>query len=236
LHHLTIEDWSRRESVVHRRDARAKLVAMLAILFVFSISKGDPLRLAAFSLSVLLTVALTAKLPVIPLLRRAAIILPFSAVFAIGPLLVSNWNFAAILIVRSYLSALAALIFIATTPVPEFIHALEQLRAPRFLLEVIQFLYRYLFVLFEEVQHIRNAAWSRGGFRRSQGFRAAAGTVGVLFARSYARASHIHHAMLSRGYQGRLPVIKRAKLGAADAGFVGAALLIALLLGLGNLP
>jgi cobalt/nickel transport system permease protein len=63
---------------------------------------------------------------------------------------------------------------------------------------VAQFLYRYLFVISEQAQHMRKAASARGG-----SFRRAAGALAVLFARSYQQAGEIHHAMLARGFQGR---------------------------------
>jgi cobalt/nickel transport system permease protein len=65
--------------------------------------------------------------------------------------------------------------------------------------EVIQFVYRYLFVLAEQIWRMRNAAASRGG-RSSMA--AAASIVRVLFAQAYRRAENIHRAMLARGYSG----------------------------------
>jgi len=96
---------------------------------------------------------------------------------------------------------------------------------PRFLLMVAQFVYRYLFVISEEAQHMRVAAASRAGTGRARGavFRAAAGALAVLFARSYERASAIHRAMLARGFEGRFRLIAAPRLGAADAVFVAAA-------------
>jgi cobalt/nickel transport system permease protein len=83
----------------------------------------------------------------------------------------------------------------------------EMTGAPRFLLMVAQFLYRYLFVISEEAQHMHKAAQARGATMRGLAgnrarFRAAAGALAVLFARSYARAGEIHRAMLARGFPG----------------------------------
>lgn len=92
----------------------------------------------------------------------------------------------------------------------------EWLRVPRFLLQVIQFLYRYLMVLMEEANAMRQAGSARGrpsgmGKLRALRFRQAAAVAGVLFARSYARAEAIHRAMLSRGFEGRLPARVRLR-------------------------
>jgi cobalt/nickel transport system permease protein len=135
------------------------------------------------------------------------------------------------LAVKSYLSALAVLLVVSTTPLPTLLRGLEALGAPRFLLMVAQFLYRYLFVVSEEAQHMAKAAQSRGAtaaamMGRAARFRAAAGALAVLFARSYARAAEIHHAMLARGFQGHFespaPLhFRRADLALLAAGTLG---------------
>jgi cobalt/nickel transport system permease protein len=90
------------------------------------------------------------------------------------------------------------------------------------LILVIQFVYRYLFVITEQSQRMRWAAVSRGSQRGS--FRLAAGLVGVLFARSWQRADGIYHAMLARGFQGRFVPAPPAPLRASDGIFFAACL------------
>jgi cobalt/nickel transport system permease protein len=150
------------------------------------------------------------------MLWRAAAVLPFALCFAVATVLAGDSARAAGLVIRAYLSALAALLLIATAPMPDLIAGLEWLRVPRFLLQVMQFLYRYLIVLVEEATAMRQAGSARGGATGMQslgklGFRQAAAAAGVLFARSYARAEAIHRAMLSRGFEGRLPARLRIK-------------------------
>ena len=128
---------------------------------------------------------------------------------------------AALLVGKSYLSALAALLLVSTTPLPQLLRGLDMLGVPGFLLMVAQFLYRYLFVIVEQGRRMRLAGLCRGGLkRRSGGFRAAAGALGVLFARSYDRAECIHRSMVSRGFQGHFQLLSSARFGFADAAFV----------------
>jgi cobalt/nickel transport system permease protein len=95
----------------------------------------------------------------------------------------------------------------------------------------VQFLYRYLFVISEEAQHMRAATLAKSGsigrvlFNRSK-FGAAAGALGVLFARSYGHAEGIHQAMLARGFQGTFRTLAARPFGTADAAFVGSALAV----------
>jgi cobalt/nickel transport system permease protein len=128
------------------------------------------------------------------------------------------------LLFKSYISALGVVLVVATTPMPVLLRGLESSGVPRFLLMVAQFLYRYLFVIAEEAYRMRKAALSRGGsardaIARRAGFRAAAGAVGALFARSYMRAEDIHRAMLARGFAGRLPSLRQPRFTPADAAF-----------------
>jgi cobalt/nickel transport system permease protein len=126
---------------------------------------------------------------------------------------------------KSYVSAFAVLIVVATTPLPDLLRGLETMGAPRFLLMVAQFLYRYLFVISEEGQHMRKAAASRGAsaagsLSRASRFKAAAAALAVLFARSYGRAESIHRAMLSRGFPGHFHILRTLQFRRSDAAFL----------------
>ena len=225
MHHVVVERWSRRSSPLHARDARAKLGALLA--FLVAISTTPPQAARAFvAYSALLAVAIvSARLPFQGLLGRAALVLPLSATFAAVTWWSGDPARAIELAVKSFISGLAALLLVATTPLTQLLNALESLGVPRPLILVVQFLYRYLFVISEQAQHMRLAARCRQGLgldRRSR-FYAAAGALGVLFARSWERADGIYRAMLARGFSGRFSPLAPARFGARDFAFLCAA-------------
>lgn len=199
MHHVVVEHWSRGRSPLHRLDARCKIVGTLAILIAIAVT-AHPAALAAYG-ALLLMLVIAAQLPAGAVLLRAGYVLPFAATFAAVSFVAGDRERALFLIAKSFLSAIAALLLVGTTPLPGLLASLKQLGAPAFLVDVVQTLYRYLFVISEQAQHMRLAAACRGSIGRA-GFRAAAGAVAVLFARSYARAEGIHHAMLSRGAGG----------------------------------
>jgi cobalt/nickel transport system permease protein len=227
LHHVVLERWSRRDSLLHRRDPRAKAAALLVFLVLLATAQTGFVILAAVYLALLAGVIRLAGLPLAGAMARASVVLPFTLVFALISVLSGDSARAAALVGKSYLSALAVLILIGTTPLPQLLRGLERMGAPRFLLLVVQFIYRYLFVISEEAQHMRIAARSRGGAVTRGGprarFRAAAGAVAVLFARSYARADEIHRAMLARGFTGRFRLVSPLRFRRADAIFLAAA-------------
>lgn len=228
MHHVVLERWSRGGSLLHRRDARAKVAALLLFLVVLATAHRHLLELAAAFALLLIAAIAIAKLPLTGALLRAGVVLPFTLLFGLICCLAGDAARGVAVVLKSYLSALAVLLTVSTTPLPDLLRALESFGAPRFLLMVAQFIYRYLFVISEEAQHMSKAAVSRGagigrvaaGGRR---FRAAAGALAVLFARSYGRAEEIHRAMLSRSFPGRFHSLGHRRFQMADAVFLSIA-------------
>jgi cobalt/nickel transport system permease protein len=224
LHHVVLERWSRGQSGLHRRDPRVK-TAVLVVFLVVVATAQQHLPLLAGGLLLYLGAGLVwARLPLLPALGRAAIVLYFTAVFALISWLAGDPGRAVALLLKTYLSALAVLLLVSTTRVSLLLRGLEMVQVPRFLLMIVQFLYRYLFVISEEAQHMRKAALSRGGglrgaVARRERFRAAAGALAALFARSYGRAEEIHRAMLARGFAGDFRTLEAPHLHPADVLF-----------------
>ena len=222
MHHALLDEWSRRASPLHRRDPRAKTAALLVFLVALATAHRNLAVAGPLFLLLLAAGFLAARIPLAGALARAAVVLPFSLVFAAVTALAGDAPRAAALTAKAYLSAAAVLLLVSTTPLPLLLRGLEGLGVPRFLLMVAQFLYRYLFVISEEAQHMRIAAASRAGDGRVRAarFRAAAGALAVLFARSYARAGDIYRAMVARGFDGRFRLLATPRFGAADAWFL----------------
>jgi len=221
MHHVTLDSWSRIPSPIHRLDPRAKILAALAIVLSLVIGERSYAWLFLSYLALLVALIVAARVPLGALAARAALVLPFA-----GTVALVNWFHgdavrAAAVLGKSYLSALTVLFLLATTPLHALLRGLELLRLPRFFLMVAQFVYRYLFVLSEQAQHMMQARRCRAPRGTRQPLAgAAAGAIGVLFARSYARAERIHHAMLARGFQGHFVLLEQPSLRAGDWLFV----------------
>jgi cobalt/nickel transport system permease protein len=166
--------------------------------------------------------------------RRALVAVPFAlaAVTVLfttaGPALftltLGSWHlrvtepglvrFSSILI-KSWLSVQVAVLLAATTPFPDLVNGMRALRLPRVLVAIVSFMWRYIFVLVDEVMRLRRARAARSAVqpgRKSGGSlswraRVAGGMAGNLFIRSYARSERIYQAMAARGYQGELHVL-----------------------------
>lgn len=218
MRHVVADEWSRRPGVFQRRDPRVKLVcALLFVLAAGLTHETVTLGLLAAELAVAIAIA---GLPIRAFLLRALAPMPFAAMFAGAAALAGDTDRALLLLIRSFISITTILLLASTTPMARLLDALLWLRVPRALVEVVQFVYRYLFVLAEQMWRMRNAAAARGA--RSS-LAAAVSTIRTLFAQAYRRAENIHRAMLSRGYAGgALMPAAGYRAGTPDLAFAGA--------------
>ena len=221
MHHVLMDQWSQGASPLHARDPRAKILALLAFLVVLATTAPNAFPALAIDTCVLVAGILIAGIPLASLLVRAMAVLPFSLTFGLISWLAGDRLRALGLVEKSYLSTVAVLLIVGTTPLPLLLSGLETLGTPRLLVLVAQFLYRYLFVISEQAQHVRLAAACRQGTerRRRSGFRAAAGALAVLFARAYYRAEGIHRAMMARAFSGKFVLLGRLEFRLADGLF-----------------
>jgi cobalt/nickel transport system permease protein len=225
-------------SPVHRLDPRAKLIGLTGVTLV---AVSTPLRAwpAYVACAAVLTgTAAVARVPARTLWRRARVVLPlvlFVAVFVpfvragdpvdLGPFTVSEQGLATFATVsaKAILGTLSAVLLGATTSFPDVLHALERLKAPRLLVLIAAFMYRYLFVIVDEVGRMRAALAARGYAPRHALQAAAIGRVATaLFLRTYERAERVHLAMLARGWSQAMPRLDVLAFRRADALFLTA--------------
>jgi cobalt/nickel transport system permease protein len=173
------------------------------------------------------------------ILRKMLIVSPFAlligifnplldtrtaAVIAGVPLSAGLLSFFSILL-KFALTVSATLLLIATTSFPGVCHAFRRLGFPSLFVSQLLFLYRYLFVLLEEAMRIIRARDMRSFGTRGAGMKVFARLVGILFLRTVDRAERIYEAMLSRGFQGDIPSLRRSRLAAADLAFLSGTIL-----------
>jgi cobalt/nickel transport system permease protein len=243
MHADIFDRYHHHESRIHQLDPRVKVVLTLGFILSNALLPDASWLAFAVAWLVLLTANDLSGLGLGYTFRRSFIALPFalaavSAIFSPLGQPIAEWNlgfitlyptdagvlrFASIL-VRSWLSVQMGILLVATTPFPDLIHALEHLRVPKILTTIIAFLYRYLFVLVDEVYRLLRAreARSAGTLRKKPGgtllWRAqvAGNMAGQLFIRSYERSDRIYNAMLARGYTGNIRTMHAHNMHIAD--------------------
>lgn len=221
-----------QDTYVHRLDARVKVVVtIIFILTVISYPKYEVIELAPLFLFPVLMVSL-GDIPVLFLLQKILIVSPFAVfigifnplfdpgtVLFLGMQLSAGWLSFFSVLLKFALTIGAALILIATTSFPGVCHALGRLKVPAIFVSQLMFLYRYLFVLAEETMRIVRARDMRSFGRRGMEAHVAARIIGALFLRTVERAERIYRAMLSRGFRGEIPALRRRGMTKGDVLF-----------------
>ncbi|WGX95361.1 cobalt ECF transporter T component CbiQ [Nocardioides sp. L-11A] len=216
-------------SVVHRAPAHLKILLLLGFVLTVVATPREWYPVFGGYLALLLGVVLLARVPLTYLLPRMVVEVPFLLFAALMPFvaegprvavplgwsglggwelslsesgLMAAWGLA----VKGTLGVLASLTLAATTEPTDVLRGLQRLRLPDLLVQIMGFMIRYLDVVTSDLGRMLTAMRSRGVDPRSpRHWPALARTLGALFVRSYERGERVHLAMLSRGYDGRLP-------------------------------
>jgi cobalt/nickel transport system permease protein len=256
MHINAFDQYRPGDSGVHRLDPRVKVAATL--LFILSnalLPDGAWLAFGA-AWALVLLINWRARLGWGYSLRRSFIVLPFmlaavTIIFTlpgrplvaiqVGPWLLTPTDAGLLrfvsIFIRAWLSVQMAILLTAVTPFPDLMHALRHLHAPAALVAIISFMYRYLFVLSDEVLRLLRAREARSA--RLEGVRGggtllwraktAGNMAGQLFLRSYDRSERIYQAMLSRGYRGHFMTLNPHRMTGRDW-VAGALAILSLLL------
>ena len=228
--HTFLDRYHHGTSLIHRLDPRLKLLATLAFILVTSTLPPQSWPAFALLAGLALAAVAAARIPVLEVLKRSMIALPFAGMLAISLLFTRTgqvlwaWHplgmtlavtdegliLFATVVAKAWLSVVVTTLLLATTPLFDLLRAMRALRVPAVLTATMSFTVRYLYVLLEEAArlHTARAARSAGpGGSVAWRARVLAGMIGTLFIRSYERSERIYAAMLSRGYAGEIKTL-----------------------------
>jgi cobalt/nickel transport system permease protein len=223
-----------QDTPIHRLDPRAKVVTTLVFLVcVVSFGKYELLPMVPFALYPIFTAA-DANLPFGFLARKLLAVAPFAlfvgilnpfldreALVQVGGVAVSGgWVSFLSIMLRFFLTTIAALVLIATTSFYGVCMGLERLGLPDVLATQLLFLYRYIFVLGEETMRMARARAMRSFGKRGMGAGVYGQILGHLLLRTYARAQRVYSAMLARGFDGQVRVMRALHLTGRDVAYV----------------
>jgi cobalt/nickel transport system permease protein len=240
MKHSFLDRYSDRNSLVHRLDPRTKLVAVF--LFILAVGLTSPAMWPVFAVYfiVVATLIVLSRVPVFYVLKRSLVIIPFVLVIAvfipffkegeaIGSYNLWIWKVSltynglqvlGTILVKAWLSILSLILLTSTTKITDLLRGLEQLRLPGVMVMILSFMYRYIFILVDEVMRMKQARDSRnfGGSRLRQ-LKTIGNMAGTLFIRSYERGERVYDAMLSRGFDGQSRTLHHLSFGLSDLFF-----------------
>lgn len=220
------------DSAVHRAPAEVKIVCL--VVFVLAVVATPREMFWPYGLYALIVLAVWAwaHIPLRWVLPRMLIEAPFVILAVLLPfaeggervqvagmqLSVAGLYAAWGIVIKGTLGVAASLTVAATTTARELPLALSRLGVPALVTSMLVLMIRYIDVLAAEASRMRMARISRGDSPRGlHQAGAVAKSVGTLFLRSYERGERVYLAMLSRGYDGRVPDLAGVGAGARAA-------------------
>jgi cobalt/nickel transport system permease protein len=219
-----VDPYFERASFMHRVDPRLKLALVLLLIFFLVLSPpGSWLVFGLYGL-IVFSLILLAGLPAGSVLKRSLLVMPFVFLVAVfvpffkeGETILAfplgSWEikisyeglivFGSILC-KAWLSLLGLIWLTSTTRITDLLNALRRLHFPRLLVMIISFMYRYIFVIIDEMLRIKQARDSRSCRKAGlKEIRNLGNLIGALFIRSYERSERVYSAMLARGFDGQ---------------------------------
>ncbi|MBI5684885.1 MAG: cobalt ECF transporter T component CbiQ [Verrucomicrobia bacterium] len=194
---------SHLNSPVHRMPAAVKCGAAVALVLttvLLPVSRPSAFALVAAALAV---VAAASRISPAFLAKRLLLLEPLAlGVAALAVFQPDGWWMFAMLLIRTNLCLLTMILLSNTTSFADILRVLQRLRVPSLLVTTMALMYRYLFVLADEVGRMSRARASRTfSAQRRAVWWSQAGILGQLFIRSTERAERIYAAMCARGWQ-----------------------------------
>ncbi len=236
-----INSYNEQDSSCHRIDARAKFI--FTLLFILCIILTPPDNWSAYIAYFITIISLIslARLPGRYVLKRSLIVMPFVLMLAIfipffkegeiaGSYNIRSWNLTVTydgiqvmtnLLIKAWLSMLGLIWLTSTTKTNDLFHALGRLHLPQVLVMILSFMYRYIFVIIDEMMRMKQARDSRnfGGGKLWQ-LRTIGNMIGTLFIRSYERSERVYAAMISRGFDGQTRTLDNLNFRRSDIFFI----------------
>ncbi len=228
-----VDELSRLDTPIHNLHPLSKLITTMFFLVVLlSFPRTESIALLPLFIYPLF-IATAANIPWDFLFWRVLLVSPFvfflalSSLFFEAPMAVSFFGLKLPLgtivflnvLLKFFLSVLAATLLIATTGWADLGKAVAVLPLPKVFVNQLLFLYRYMDVFLSEVLNTVRAYSLRSS---GNGLKKAVwgSLLGQILLRTLNRAENIHKAMLMRGFNGELRMVDKKKLVFWDVAYV----------------
>jgi len=203
MRHSFTDEFANLDSCLSRLPVKFKIIFCFTLVVLIALT---PIRMKyAFAFYGVFVVFLifVSKIPLLFFLKRLLIILPFVVLVALSIPFIQRdgWIIFTGCLIRAILIILSLVLLTQTTRFSHLLNALGNMRVPGLIISLLSFMYRYLFVVEDEILRKKRALDSRsagtGGWRI---MKSTANMAGSLFIHTYERAERIYLAMCARGY------------------------------------
>jgi cobalt/nickel transport system permease protein len=212
--HDFLDRYSRGDTFFHRLPARLKIVATLAVILTALWVPVEYWPVHGCLACLIFSAQSLSGIPLAYLGHRLLLFVPFVILMSIGLPLSdaspASWQWLAGVLVRSTLSFMAGLWLVNVTPFDQLLVGFRRLGLPLILIAILAFMYRYIFVVFDEFARMREARLARSFGRRRfwREWALSAQLLGMLLIRALDRAERVYGAMCARGWDGRVRTLE----------------------------
>ena len=238
---LMSEQLANRSGLLQQFDPRVRLAGILMLVVAVVMTRRLSVLGGLFLVAV--AIAVMSRVPLLSLAKRVwLVVFAFTGLIAIPALFLTPGNpiltlpvgnlvisapglrTASLLVLRVETAVTLTTVLVLCTPWNDILKALRLFRIPAEVVTMLGMTHRYIFLLLESTNQMFESRKSRavGSSSGSKGRKMMARTAGVLLSKSVDLGQDVFLAMLSRGYQGEVRLLKSLRMRARDymaAGF-----------------
>lgn len=239
---LDIDRYAHVESPIQRWDPRIKTVALGLLIIAIALIKTIPMAVLGLLLAV--TILTISALPIRFISHGIGFILVFllpfflimpltypgeAAFYILGlPFAWEGLRIATLIFIKALSIVVVSFALFGSSRFDVSMIALQRLKCPRMVVQMLLFTYRYTFVFLDEMRRMYTSMRVRGFVARAdrRTMKVFGHFVGTLLVHSFERTERVYKAMLSKGYQGELHSMVTFQSNATD--YIKATVVIAL--------
>lgn len=212
-----------KNSWVHRWETRCKAVTCVLSIFLISSLKTPKLIVGVYLTLLIMVVSM--GLSIRELVIRTGHLLPFVILMALPiilgggfPLKEERIDLAILLAFKSLSGLYIMFLLFFSQPIPELLNAMSYMKVPDLFMSIIFLAWRYVFILGEKLRKMYKALISRlfkPGLDKTT-FNAMGGVMGGMLIKSLDTSDMVYKAMVSRGFDGKMPVSRPREIKISD--------------------
>jgi len=221
-----IDRYAHLSSVIHEWDPRLKMISLGLFAVITAVAHSIPV--AVLALFIILSILGISHLPfsfvmknlkwVVMFLLPFFILLPISypgpKLHVLGiPFTMEGLRLSILIFLKAVTIVITTHIIFGTTRFDTSVIALQRMKCPGVIVQMILFTYRYIFVFLDELRRMQKAMKSKGFVMKTNmhTLKTVGNFIGTLLIRSYERTRRVYDAMQSKGYCGTFHSLREFK-------------------------
>ena len=229
---LDIDRYAHLASPLQRWDPRFKTFSLGLFILAVALIKAIPLAGAALLLAMILVgvAGLPAHFVAGGVKWVLLFLVPFFLVMPLSypgesasrlmglPFAWEGLRLAVLIVLKAVAIVLTAYAVFGSSRFDVSMLALQRLKCPKIIVQMLLFSYRYVFVFLAEMRRMDTAMSARGFVKKADlhTLRMVGNLIGTLLIRSFERTERVYKAMLSKGYQGEFHTLVRFEAAGGD--------------------